>query len=91
MDKAVCARGADGLLVQAHGIEVAAFYSRDLRADERGTVFKILRAILRPDLELSMVSGQRLEMLLSLVGSCGVPGCRVGKRAIEVKLCRFEK
>src|ERR1700745_1107821 len=29
-------------------------------------------------------------MLLSLVGRCGIPGCRVGECAIEMKLCGFE-
>ena len=46
--------------------------------------------MLRPDLELPVVICQSLEMLLSLVGRCRIPGCRVGKRAIEAELCRFE-
>ncbi len=43
---------------------VAAFNARDLGADQRGAVFEVLRAILRPDLKLSVVGGQSLEMLL---------------------------
>ena len=46
--------------------------------------------MLRPYFELPVVSCQSLEMLLFLVGKCGIPGCRVGKRTIEAKLCRFE-
>jgi hypothetical protein len=33
MDKAVCVRRADGLLVKTLGIDYAGFYSCDLRAD----------------------------------------------------------
>ena len=64
VDKAVCVCRADGLFVQMLGVELAAFDARDLRADQRGAVFEILRAVLRPDFELSVVGGQRLEMLL---------------------------
>ena len=63
MDEAVVARRPDGLFVQPLGIELAAFEARDLRADQRGAVREILRAVLRPDLELSVVGGQRLDML----------------------------
>ena len=65
VDKAVCARRADGLFVEVLGIELAAFDACDLCAYQRGAVFEILRAILRPYFELSVVSGQSLEMLLS--------------------------
>ena len=90
VDKAVCVRRADGLFVEVHGIEVAAFDACDLRTHQCRAIFEILRAILRPYFELSVVSGQSLEMLLSLVGRCGIAGRRVGKSAIEVKLRRFE-
>ena len=59
VDKAVCAGRADGLFVEALGIELAAFDPGDLRADQRGAVLEILRAILRPDLEL--LGGARPE------------------------------
>ena len=52
VDKAILARRADGLFVQTFGIEVAALQAGDLGADQRGAVLEILRAILRPDLEL---------------------------------------
>ena len=73
VDKAVCARRADGLFVKALGVELAAFDACDLGADQRGAVLEILRAILRPDFELPVVSGQSLEMLLSLVGEMRNP------------------
>src|SRR5262245_19220511 len=88
--KSVRLRRADGLFVQALGIELAALNACDLCAHQCGAVFKILRADLRPYLELFVVGGQSLEMLPSLVRECGIPGCRVGKRTVVMKLCRFE-
>ena len=90
VDKAVCVCRADGLFVKVLGVGCAAFYACDLRAHQRRAVFEILRAILCPYFELPMVSRQSLEVLLPLVGRCGIPGCRVGKCAIKAKLCRFE-
>src|SRR5580704_11454447 len=57
VDKSVRVCRADSLLVKTHGIEVAAFYSCNLRADQCSTVFKILWAIRRPYFELPSVSG----------------------------------
>ena len=48
VNKSVCVRRADGLFIKAFGVEHAAFYSCDFGAHECGTVFKILRAMLRP-------------------------------------------
>ena len=90
VDKAVGAGRADRLLVEVHGILVAAFYSCDFRTYQRRAIFEILWAILRPYFELPMVSRQSLEMLLPLVGGRGIPRCRVGKSTIEAKFCRFE-
>src|SRR5262245_8896578 len=90
VDKAVCLCREDRLFVKMLSVDCAAFYSCDFRAHQCGPVFEVLWAILRPYFELPLVSCQSLEMPLSLVGSCGVPGCRMGKRTVEVKLCRFE-
>ena len=68
MNKAVGAGRADGLFVEALGIELPAFDARDLRADQRGAILEIVRAIRRPDLELAVVGGQCLDVLLPLVG-----------------------
>ena len=62
-----------------------------LRAYQRDAVFEILRAILRPYFELSMMGGQSLEVLPSLVGYRGIAARRMGKRTIEVILRRFKK
>src|SRR6202162_2795008 len=56
VDKTVCVRRADGLFVEAHGIEVAALNACYLRAYQRGAVFEILRAVPRPNVELVLVS-----------------------------------
>jgi hypothetical protein len=40
-----------------HRIELAAFDARDLGADERGAVSKVLRADVGPLLELAVVGG----------------------------------
>ena len=57
VNKAVCLRRADGLFIKVFGIDHAAFYSCDLRAAQCGAVFKILRAMLRPNFQLLLVSG----------------------------------
>ena len=51
------------LLVKVHGLKFPALYSCDLRTDKSRATFEILRAILRPYFELSMVRGQGLKML----------------------------
>ena len=90
VDKAVRVRRADRLLVKVLGVECAAFYACDFRANQRCTVFVILRAMLGPYFELRVVSCQSLEMLLSQVGRWGIPGCRVTKGTIEVILRHFK-
>ena len=60
VDEAVCAGRADGLFVEAFGVEVPAFDPRDLGADERGAVLEIVRAIVRPGLELFVMRRQSL-------------------------------
>src|SRR6185503_13479978 len=48
MDKAVAVCRADGLFVQVLGLEHAAFDPGNFRVYQRGAVFKILWAMLRP-------------------------------------------
>src|SRR5260370_40024723 len=84
MDKAICASRADRLFVKVHGIERAAFDPGDLRPDQRGAILEVPRANCRPDLELSVVSDQSLDMLPSLAGRCGLAGCRLGERTVKV-------
>ena len=84
VDKAVCAGRADGLFVEALGIGFAALNACNLRSDQRGAVLEILRTIFCPYFQLSVVRGQSLEMLLWLVGRCGIAGCGAGQRAVKV-------
>src|ERR1700681_4379759 len=67
VDKVICAGRADGLLVEAHRVEGAAFNSRDLGGDKRSSVGEVLGAVLRPRVELLVVGGQRLQMAIALV------------------------
>jgi hypothetical protein len=55
------------LFVKVPGIALAAFDACNLRAYQRGTVFEILRAMSRPQLDLSAVCDKSIEMLLFLV------------------------
>src|SRR5258708_32164458 len=91
MHKAVCVCRADSLFVKILGIDLAPLDACDLGAHERGSVLEVLWAVLRPDFELSMVSGQSLEMLPGPIGKCGIAAGRVGKRTVEMELNRFKK
>jgi hypothetical protein len=83
VNEAICLRRANGLFVQQLGIEDATFDARHLRADQRGPVFKVLRAPLRPYCQLSVVSGQGLQVLMPPpLGYSQVVKCRAGKRTI---------
>ena len=66
VNEAVGAGRADGLFVEALGIELAAFEARDLGADQGGAVLEIVWAIRRPELEVPVVGGQCVEMLLPI-------------------------
>jgi hypothetical protein len=91
VDETIGTCRANGLFVKAFGIELATFDVRDLGADQRSAVLEILRAICRPDLELSVVRDQSLDMLPSLAGRCGLARCRPGECTVEVVLCRIEQ
>jgi hypothetical protein len=62
VNKAVGAGRADGLFVEVLGIERPDFEASDLGGDQRRTVREILRAVLRPHLELLVMGGQRFQM-----------------------------
>src|SRR5215813_9799283 len=48
LNEALLARGADGLLVESLGFQLAAFEAGDLGADQRRAGLEILGAVLRP-------------------------------------------
>ena len=87
VDESIGVRRVDGLFVKAFGVDHAALYSCDFGSHECGTVFKILRAMLRPYFELSVVCSQSLEMFVPLTGSSAIPCCRMRKRTIESECC----
>jgi hypothetical protein len=60
VNKAVGASRADGLFVEALGIKLPAFDPRYLGSDQRGAVLEIVRAIVRPGLELFVMRRQSL-------------------------------
>src|SRR5918996_3765393 len=91
MDKAVCVRRADGLFVEVFGLEHAAFDPSNLRADQCGAVFKILRAMLRPYLVLLLVRSQSLDMPLSRVVRCRIKGRSTRECTVKVILRHFEE
>ena len=84
MNEAIVAGRADRLFVEALGIELAALDPRDLGADQRGAVLEILRAILRPDLQLPVMRSDSVEVLLSLAGRRGVATGGSGQRGVKV-------
>ena len=55
VDKAIGASRADGQFVKAHRVMLAALDTSNLRGYQCGAVLKILRAVLRPDLQLSVM------------------------------------
>src|SRR5262249_3837125 len=71
VDEAVGTRRVDGLFVQAHRVKVTAFDPRDFGAHQRGAVFEILRAILGPDFDLSMVHSKSFQVLRAFCGAGG--------------------
>ena len=56
VDESASMSGANGLLIQLLGVDPTPFDPGDFGSDENRTVFKILRAMLRPYFELSVVS-----------------------------------
>src|SRR5262249_9416179 len=84
VDEAACARQLDRLFVQAHRVKVTAFDPCNFGADQRGAVFEIFLAILRPSFELSVMCSQSFQMLRGIVGAYGVAGCSTRERAVKV-------
>src|SRR5262245_37036841 len=84
LNKLVLACRLDGRFVQPLGIQLPAFDPGNFGANQCGAVFEVLRAMLRPDIELSLMKGQSFQMLYALVGRCGVAVCRASKRAVKV-------
>src|SRR5438046_2658795 len=56
LNESVCVRRANGFFVEDFGVDQAAFYSCDFGSRQSNSVFKILRTMLRPYVELFVVS-----------------------------------
>ena len=67
VDKAICARRSDRLLVHAHGVEMTAFNACDFCAHECGAVFEILRTMLCPYFKLPVMSHHSVKVVSLLI------------------------
>src|SRR5258708_31361694 len=65
--KPIRVRRADGVFIELLRVEQTAFDTGDLCPYQCSTIFEILRAILGPDIELSLMKRQSLQVLLALV------------------------
>jgi hypothetical protein len=90
VDKPVCPCRADGLVVKVHRIKRPVFETSDLRPEQCSAVGEVLRAMLRPRLDLPAVCGQRFDVLLPFAGRGKVARSCMGKPGIKVVLSRFE-
>ena len=91
MDEAVGAGRADGLLVKPLGVELAAFEACDLGGDQSRAVREVLRAVLRPLLELAMVEGQCLQVAGPLRGADRIAKRGSRQSGVEMVLCQLEE
>src|SRR3954447_17170522 len=91
LNETVVAGRANGLLVKAHGIEVAAFDPGDFRAHQCSAIFEIFGAVLRPDCKLPVVIGQRLEVLLSRALGRRFKSRSASESAVKVILRHFKE
>jgi hypothetical protein len=91
LDKTVYVRRPDSLFVEILCIERATFDPCYFSPDQCGAVFKILRTVLRPYLELPVVGRESLEMLFFLLSIRRTPAGCARKRTIEMIFRRFKK
>src|SRR5712671_162467 len=91
LEEALLARGPNGLLIQAFGLQFPAFQASNLRANQRGPVCEIFRTVLRPEREALVMLGQRPGMFPSLVRSCRIRRGRSRERCIEVVVGLFKQ
>src|SRR6516162_10502860 len=63
VDEAVCPCRRDGALVKVHGLERASLDTGNLSADERRTIFEVLRTNRRPGPKLLLVVPKRFSVL----------------------------
>src|SRR5262249_16378699 len=81
----------DRRFVQTLGIQLTALDASQLRADQCGAALEILRATLRPGVELSVMGAHGVDMNWPFVIRCRVDVRRVRECAVEVILGFFRK
>src|SRR5262245_39606392 len=91
VDEGAFASRLDRGFVEALGIQLPAFDTSTLRADQCGAALEILRATLRPGVELSVMGGQRLDMGGPFVIRCRIAARCVRERAVKVILGFFRE
>jgi hypothetical protein len=57
LHETVLSSRADGLVVKTHGVKIAVFDSRRFTLHQHGAALEILRAAMRPAVELALVFG----------------------------------
>jgi hypothetical protein len=90
VNKAVGAGRTDCLLVEAHRFNIAALQAGNLGPNQGGAVFEIVRAMLRPDLDLFVMRREIVHELPPLAGSCGIARGGSGQRTVKVIFRCFE-
>ena len=72
------------------GVQLPSFDAGNLGADQRRPVCKILGTILRPSIDLLVVSGECLQILAALLGRCKVALRCPRERVIEDVFSRLK-
>ena len=91
MDEAIVASRADGLLVEAHRVAVAALETSNLGTHERGAVFEIVGARLGSELEVPIVNGYCPNVILSRISSHEIADGCFSQSGVEVIFVLFKK
>src|SRR6266850_1446642 len=90
VNEAVRASRADGLFVEPLGVELAAFEACDLGGDQRRPVRKVLRTVVGPRLQQTIVSCQCLLELGLFRRGCPTTKRGPCQRGVEMVLCPLE-
>src|SRR5262249_32211748 len=62
VDKSVRVSRADGPLIKILGVELSSLDAGDFGADQRGSIFEVLRTMAGPGFKLPMMNSQRVMM-----------------------------
>src|SRR5580693_358533 len=90
LDEAVLTCRLNGLLIQVHGVEIAALEASDLGGDQCRAVSEILGAILGQYNDLLVVGDKCLAITNPLLGRCSVVLCCPCERVIEMVFGRLK-